>query len=1111
MRHERPPEGVPVYPVAYGGPFIGAYGQRYEAFGATIGELVAATPGLPKSFARYGEVQISGNVIPREIWHRVRPRPSLDPERPTYVTFHLRPRGGGGEGDSGAKSIVGVVAALALVVATAGVASGVLAGLGGVFAGLTGGSLAAQIAAGAVGLAGSLALGALTAPPTETDTNRKNKNKGAASASGNLIDPGEPLPRVLGTFRVFPALITDPFYQVIDQDEYVSIVGALAGPHRLEFIRIGDADIEDAEDLEYETREGWDDTALTLVDRQVRITGASGEVSGHALNSDNVTKLEDQTTPANSIPKWLTVASRKAPDRVRLRLDFPQGLGISDPDNENVYVLMPLRFRIRPRGGGDWTNLPEVMFSSRRTAAKKGEVILDWGTEPAVPDPPQNKGFIYSYRTVPTQSVAPIGAGGWSAHTYFSDPTKTQDYISIGTTATSGVLHTHLTGDSVTFFLDPDLFPPSTYEIQYKRGYLVSKSAHQLTSYSIILLGTYDYFGYYTQTGVHRILNDDDYFGSCYFLRCQSEWDQNPVQQAGDALIAIRAKNRAIENVSVIASGWVPDLDDLGGPWIITSNPAYHYRFTLSGLLNADPIEADLIDEGAILDWRDSCATEGYTCNAIVQGESVQDTLALIASCGYARPTQSEVWGVYEDRDRSADAPVQVFSPRNSANFKWEKAFPRLPDGFRVTYTDKFADYEQQQIVVMRPGASGANLENVTYSGIVTEPQAVARAQFDLAQAVARGTYYYFDAPAEAIVCRRGDLIGLTHDVLTTQAGSARIKSKILSGGNITGLVLDSAVEIAADSPPVSMGIIIRRQDGTFSTHPISNGAGEHTTVTLTTPVPDATVTVTSGFDTEDIPAVGEGEDGSLVVWGPSTQETKRMLVFGITPNDDLTFSIAAVDEAPELVRTASGSFDDPGSQTYDHDGPYYFVVPNYETSLTVTLTGASAGSHGVQNSSTFPAGTPGGDTTFDGMTAGGSPIPASRTTAGAGGTATGAGTNTNGNTGGAPTGTTASGVGADALGTTSTGGAAVTANGDGLPGTAPGAGASGAFRTISGTNYLTSGTGSGAQKVRVYAPGDLVPGTVMPVVIGAAGAGGVGNLQNGGAGQRGEVRFDWI
>lgn len=150
MRHERRPEGVPVYSVAYGGPFIGIYGQRYVEFGPTIGELVAATPDLPKSFERYGEVQISGHVIQREHWDRVRPQPSLDPKYPTYVTFHLRPRGGGEEGGSGSKSIIGIVAALALVVATAGIAS---IGIPGVIAG---GSLAANIAAGVTPAVGSL-------------------------------------------------------------------------------------------------------------------------------------------------------------------------------------------------------------------------------------------------------------------------------------------------------------------------------------------------------------------------------------------------------------------------------------------------------------------------------------------------------------------------------------------------------------------------------------------------------------------------------------------------------------------------------------------------------------------------------------------------------------------------------------------------------------------------------------------------------------------------------------------------------------------------------------------------------------------------------------------
>lgn len=1121
MIHQRLPEGIPVYSVAYASPFSGEQTHVFAERGPSIGELVAATPGLPDGFAEHGEVRINGALVPREQWCWTRPRPGTA-AHPVCVTLHMAPRGGQQGGDSGGKAIVGIVAALALTIATAGIAGGALAGglgatlTGGLFS--SGGALAflgtgvgAQALAFGVGLAGALALGALTKPPTSDTPDRKVDNRGAASASGNVIGPGEALPRVIGTYRVFPPYITDAHYEVIDQDEYVTLVCALAGPHKLEAIRIGDADIATAEDVTYETREGWDtDTALTLATKQCRITGASAEINGHIVDPDYKLALKNQTTPALSLPQWQTVATRHAPDRVRLRLDFPQGLGSSKTDNEDDFAMIPLRVEIRPRGATTWTKLPELFVASRRTDPKKFEIVLDWTTEPGtVPTPPAQAGFPLAYRAVPTQSIAPVGAGGMTAHPYFSDPTKTQDYLSSANLATSGVRHTHLTSDRATFYLDPALFPKTTWEIRIRRGMIVPKAAFNGTTYQLLSVAVYDFFGYYTSGGIHRVYNDDGWFGSAYLVRCQSEWDAAPVAAAGDALIAIRAKNRAVDGLSVLASGYVPDIGNLAGPWITTSNPAHHYRFVLAGTLNADPLPTDLVDDDALADWRDSCDANGYTCDAIVQGDAIMDTLSMLAACGYARPVQSEVWGVYEDRDRSAEPPVQIFSPRNAANFRWEKAFPRLPDGFRVTYPEGTANYEDQQLVVMRAGATGANLEGVTYKGVTTAQQALARANFDLAQAEARSTFYYLDAPPEAIVCRRGDLVGVTHDVLTRQAGAGRVLSKTVAAGNITALTLDCAVEIAAGDP--AFGIIIRRADGTFSTHAITNGAGEHQTVTLATPIANSTVTVTSGFDAQTVPAVGEGDAGALVVWGPVTQETARMLVFGVAPNDDGSFALTLVDEAPDLVRTAAGSFDAPGSRVIDTAGSYYFVVPNYEHTLTVTLVGGSAGAHGVSSASTFPAGTAGGDTTFRAMVAGGSPVPASRTTAGAGGTATGGDTNAPGNAGAAPG--TSSGAGGDTPGIPGSGGPAVAVDGNGVQGSAPGAGASGSRRRISGTVYATSGTGSGGVVIKTYTRGAVgapVPGTVEEFTVGAGGLAGDGATYDGGAGRVGRFGLSW-
>lgn len=809
MIHTRPPEGVPVYPVAYGAPFLGGSMAFYEAYGPTLAELIAAVPDLPAAFWAYGEVRISGHVIPRERWHVVRPRPSSDSGRPVYVTLCLLPRGGGGDGGSTAKSVVGIVAMLALTLATAGIAGGFLAGAtgsaltGGLFAAtgalsFLGTGIGAKALALGVGLAGSLAVGALTAPPAAAQNNRrKTAERGAASASGNLIEAGGTLPRVIGTYRVFPALITDAYYELDQQDERVTLVGVLAGPHKIHSIRIGDTDIADADDIEYETREGWpDDAPLTLATRQSRVANISGELSMQAVDPDAPTRLRHQDNPDLDRPPWMTMTSGKGPDEISIRLDFPQGLGCSASDNENAFACIPFRVEMRPHGATDWMQLPEVWFSSRRTDPKRGVVKITWASEPAAPTPPTNRGWIYAYRSVPVQTMTPAGIGGMTAHPYFWDPSRSERHLQASNVATSGVRHVHLSSDAATFYLDAALFPRDVrWDVRIRRGMLLSRAGWNPASYSAIM-GVFDWFGYYQAGGFLRVQNDDEWFGSAYVIRAQSVWHEPPVAQMGDTIIAIRARNRAIENVSAVVSGYVPDIET--GDWITTSNPAHHFRDVLAGGLNADPLPADLVDEQSLLDWRDGCTANGYEVNALVQGEAVADVLTTIASCGYARPVQSEVWGVYEDRDRSAEPPIQIFSPRNSANFRWEKAFPRLPDGFRVTHGDRHSDYQDQQIVVMRPGASGANLENVTYSGIVTETQAVARANFDLAQALARGTYYYLDAPAEAIVCRRGDLVGVTHDVLSHHAGSARIKSKIVSGGMIIGLVLDSAVTIPA-------------------------------------------------------------------------------------------------------------------------------------------------------------------------------------------------------------------------------------------------------------------------------------------------------------------------
>jgi hypothetical protein len=186
-----------------------------------------------------------------------------------------------------------------------------------------------------------------------------------------------------------------------------------------------------------------------------------------------------------------------------------------------------------------------------------------------------------------------------------------------------------------------------------------------------------------------------------------------------------------------------------------------------------------------------------------------------------------------------------------------------------------------------------------------------ARALFDLDQANQRATFYSLDTDVESIVCRRGSLVALQHDVLTARAGDAHVKTKTLSGPNISGFVLDSVIPITnelnmhavidmhlvADMHLVGIttGIAIRRLDGTISTHLLSNVTGETATITLATPFTN-TAEIVGYDDTSD-------EYGCLVVCGELNSEYRRLLVANITPGKDLRASLTLVDEAQDLVR----------------------------------------------------------------------------------------------------------------------------------------------------------------------------------------------------------------
>jgi hypothetical protein len=373
----------------------------------------------------------------------------------------------------------------------------------------------------------------------------------------------------------------------------------------------------------------------------------------------------------------------------------------------------------------------------------------------------------------------------------------------------------------------------------------------------------------------------------------------------------------AVANGAAMASG---EPTRAWGGSVITSNPAAHVLDALTNsAMNFDPLPEEVVDFDSINEFYEVCARNNYTVDMVCEGTPIADALRIMTSCGFARMYQSEVWGVIRDYDRTDETPVQVFSPRNSTDFAWRKAFPRMPAGLRVNYSDVTNEYARRQVTVYRNGASesDARLEQATYEGLVELEKVIERAEFDIRQAQHRSVIYTLSVPAEALRCRRGSLVGYEDEILTVWSGSGRIDSVQIDDdtGKITGVTLDTVVPVKNElgiheitsvksvsswrSIGLKSGVLIRQTDGEKTVHALNNASGETNVLTFSTPV-DVETTPGSSFDADD--SINKIGQDCFVIVGLRGKEVKRLVVTEIQPGRDLGAVLTMVDDASEKI-----------------------------------------------------------------------------------------------------------------------------------------------------------------------------------------------------------------
>lgn len=849
--------------------------------GLTIAEIFAFVPVRDDRLRPYMRARIGEHVIDRAIWHRVRPK-----ECDFAVIFEIPLHGGGGGRGGGSKTL-SAIASIALLGAAFLVGGGGI-GLLGIKVGsgflssfFAAGQLGARLGAIAIPLTGALAIQGLN--HQDVTKPKSPKQIGFASAN-NDFDPGGPLQRVVGTCQVSPKLVIPPFTSIDRDDQTVVAVFALDGHHQWEKIKLGDVEIEDAFDVEYETRDGVvGDDPLTFVtntpiEEAVQIALSEWKV---VPDNDNPGEIKIQGTENQASPIFHRVETKRDVDGFRMEFLFPSGLSFHNENHPYGSVYLWVRFR---EFGGDWIDLPAMLLvANEPSRAVRAQFWIKWVN--AIPDTAGNDW--------PRPGV---GDGlkhtrGWGHVASFDYMPGSEDFLT--PTGDSGFEQWEYDDQVVTLYLLTSQYPKGRYQFEVKRSWPIKYSDFDNTLHAIFSsdgIITDQFWSAYNDSGKVIPYNPTTQTDSMVLTSIQSLYEESPIDQSQDpiALLAIRAKNRAVDRVTAEASGLVPIWN--GTIWMgpnKSSNPAAHYRDVLMGSRNAVPVPSSLIDQAGLQDWYEWCDTIGKYVGFVAEGKSVIETLQAIALCGFGSPRFGAINGIVIDRPRIT-GPVGMITQRNASGFSFSKPFPQSPHALRINFIDADDDYAPREITVYDDGynADGSGgliqatrFQVVNYEGILHEDEIGARAALDMRWARWRSRLLNFTMDIEHLEFAKGDLVWVETDIIGTWGGRGRIAAVNVSAGHVQSIDLDENY-IFADIGTPPLGVKIRVADGTIVGGEVTASLGNSLT-----------------FVTPPLTSVGIAE-GQLVIMGALSKEARQVLIWEIAPGKDGTASITCVDYA---------------------------------------------------------------------------------------------------------------------------------------------------------------------------------------------------------------------
>lgn len=802
------------------------------------------------------------------------------------------------------------------------------------------GTAAAAAGSAAITIAGSLLLNRIfpvrTPELPQGMSLEIGKSQITLQGGTNEATPYSSIPIVLGTFRYSPPLGAVTYVESLDTNQYLRMLLVWGyGPMNVQNIRIGDVAIDSYEEVTYATINDYG------ADSGAEIT-LFNNLYGKDVSQDFV-NIELTSDGTNGGSPWREQVISDLCSQFQISISFPEGLrqmpldGADAGKVEAAQFLGEIQYRqldpdtLAPlTAWADPTTIfsqTSLQFSStylaqsdsegtyyqpgyqllRITIDSNGNIKKYTGALSGVSgqDPTgiwltsqqnQTSGFNATYLWLP-----PIPSNETEIYRItlygneISDTTAYNtgiitggtisyvvDYYNINATIAAGTINR---GTSYTIDIGTSTSP---YE-KRKDGFVYTKTFN-------LPLGKYE-------VRVRRLNNSeaDFTYGSgakgykyhkAVFLAVTGFENTSPVVAPKNTqlcMTAIRIKatdqiNGQVDSIAGTVQSVCLDYNSGTNTWVLrpTNNPASLMRYVLQHPANAQKVADAKINLTALAEWHTFCATNFFTFDMVLLNQrSVYEVLKDICAAGRASPTLVDgKWSVIIDKPQSTVA--QYFTPHNSWGFQSQKSIPILPHAFRVAFNNALKGYQPDEYIVYNDGYTSSNatlFESLALPGVTNPTQIFKHARFHLAQLKLRPEIYSLNVDIENLICTRGDLVRVTHDIPLWGLGTGRIKNYVTS----TRLELDTPVPMVAST---QYTIRIRLADGSSVTRTVASqpSDGEYSIIDLTTSLTST-----------------EGAAGNLFMFGSLSDESNLLVVQSIEPMQNMTARLTLIDYSPAV------------------------------------------------------------------------------------------------------------------------------------------------------------------------------------------------------------------